>query len=143
MSALSQSTRTTTTQPRSGSRSPALVVARVVAGIAATMGLAGVSYFTVFARDQAQFISPWVDIPLITWKVSICIALLAVALAPRLHAATRIKIGLVAAVADLGFTAIKVVFYNEPEAVTFAVVDLIIIGLLLVARRGRTPDGRG
>lgn len=112
-----------------------LVAARIVSGLAAALALFGVTYFTVFAREEAQFMGPWVDVPLITWKVAVCVALLTVALAPGLRAATRVQVGIVAAVAELGFTAIKVAFYDEPEAVTFAVLDLAIIGLLVAARR--------
>lgn len=136
MSTTTEPTATTASVP--GGRNRPLVAARVLAGIAATLALFGVTYFTMFAREEAQFLGPWVDVPLITWKVGVCIALLAVALAPGLRAATRIQVGIVAAVAELGFTAIKVAFYDEPEAVTFAVLDLVIIGLLVAARRRST-----
>lgn len=132
---MSTTTGPTPTAPARTAGNRPLVAARVISGLAATLALFGVTYFTVFAREEAQFHGPLVDVPLITWKVAVCLALLAVALAPRLRAATRIQVGIAAAVAELGFTAVKVVFYDEPEAVTFAVLDLVIIALLVTARR--------
>jgi hypothetical protein len=113
-----------------------LAAGRAVSGIAATMGLAGMGYFLLIAEDRNP-VTPWLDNTLVAVKVIVCTGLLAVALAPRLSAGLRRRVGMAAVALDLGFSLIKATTYGEAGALVFVVVDALIALLLL---RGARDD---
>lgn len=126
-------TVTTTTATR---RNAALVAARVFAGLVATMQLAGVFYFVFLARDEAVWVGPWVDVPVVALMVGGMLLKLATAVGPGLDPHRRIGLGLVAVAVGIAVTLFKIPVYDEPEGVTFLALDAVLLALLLLARRG-------
>jgi hypothetical protein len=124
--------RQATARPRSRSL---LVAARVVAGVLAVVQLAGVFFFTVMAREEAVWLGPLVDIPVIGLMVLGMLLKLACAVWPGLAARRRIVLGLAGAALGIVMTLVKIPLYDEPEGVTFLVADLLLVALLLLAGR--------
>jgi hypothetical protein len=112
-----------------------LVAARVVAGALAVVQLAGVFFFTVMAPEEAVWLGPLVDIPVVGLMVLGMLLKLACAVWPGLAARRRIVVGLAGAALGIVTTLVKIPLYDEPEGVTFLVADLVVVALLLLAGR--------
>jgi hypothetical protein len=108
----------------------------VTAGVIGVLQLAGFSFFMfVVPDDQLVILGPWVDYPITILLLSGVLLKLVTALAPGLAADVRIRVGLAAVAVGVVVTLLKVPLYGEPEGVTFLVLDLLLGGLLLQARR--------
>ncbi len=112
-----------------------LVAARCLFGLLGCVQAAGATVFLVIAPENAVWISPWVDVPVVAWTLTQIALHLAVGFAPGLAPTRRINVGIAAVVLGTLLTPVKVVAYDEPEALTFIAVDLLLLALLLVARR--------
>jgi hypothetical protein len=133
----------TQTRPTAATRpNHYLTAARCVAGLAGALGLAGIAYLVQVAPEEAVWTSPWVDVPLVAWKAVVSAGFLMVALAPGIPAGSRVRIGTWLAAAEVLFSTVKIFGYDEPEGVTFVVVDLVILALLGLARRRDAGAGR-
>lgn len=117
-------------------RNAALIAARALAGVLGALQLAGAVYFLLIAPGEAVWHGPWVDVPVIAVLLTGVFLKLALAIAPGLDAARRIRLGLVAVGVGIAITLVKIPVYDEPESVTFIPVDAALAGLLLLARRG-------
>lgn len=120
---------TTARQPRT------LVAARILAGVVGVVQLAGFFFFLVLAREEAVWIGPLVDVPVIALTLTTIALKIVFALAPHITPARRITVGLAAVALGVVLTLIKVPVYDEPEGTVFLAVDAAILALLLLARR--------
>jgi hypothetical protein len=124
-----------TTTITSSSRSTALVAARLTAGLLGSVQLAGAVFFLLLAPEEAVWVGPWLDVPVVALTLSgICLKLV-VAFLPRLHAVRRIAMGFLAVAIGATLTLVKVPVYDEPEGLIFLVFDVVLLLLLLLARR--------
>ena len=114
---------------------PPLVAARAFAGVLAGLQLAGMSWFLVFAPEEAVWVGPWVDYPVLVWLSTAVLLKVVLAVGPRLDVRRRIAVGLTAVALGLGVTLVKIPVYGEPEGVTLLVLDAVLLALLLSARR--------
>ena len=109
---------------------------QVLLGLFGAFKLYGTAYFTFFATAEQggdpQGLGDW---SVVVWSTALALAFLVAAF--RLGSDRRVLPALAGVVLlDLAFSAVKLTVYDEPEAVGFMLVDLIILGLLaLVARR--------
>ncbi len=119
-------------------RDPLLYGTRALLGLFGAVKLFGTAYFLFFATaEQGGDPEGVVD-----WSVGIWSTLLAVAFlvaAVRLGRDRRVLPALAGVlVLDLVFSVVKLTAYDEPEAVGFMAVSLVIIALLAaIARRNR------
>lgn len=129
---------TTTTAPYSPAtrRNVALSAARVFAGLLGSMQLAGVVFFAFLAPEEAVWVGPWVDVPVVGLLVVGVLLKLAVAVGPGIDPHRRISLGLAAVGIGVAVTLVKIPVYDEPEGVTFLAFDAVLLVLLLLARRG-------
>lgn len=128
-------TITTTTSPLATRRNVALVATRVFAGLVGAMQLGGVFYFIFLAREDAVWLGPWIDVPIVALLVAGVLLKLTVAVGPGLKPHRRIGLGLVAVAIGIAVTLFKIPMYDEPEGVTVLVFDAVLLALLLLARR--------
>ncbi len=112
---------------------------RVLLGAFGAVKLGGTAYFLFWATAEQggdpQGLGDWsVGI----WSVALAVAYLVAA--ARLGRDRRV-IPVLGGVLlfDLVFSAVKLTVYDEPEAVVFMAVDLVVIGLLALISR-RTPS---
>lgn len=117
-------------------RNVALAAARVFAGVFGATQVAGVVYFAILAPEEAVWVGPWVDVPVVGMLVTGVLLKLAVAVGPGLRPRRRIGLGLLAAGVGIAVTLVKIPVYDEPEGVLFIAFDLVLLMLLLLARRG-------
>ena len=128
---------TTTAVRPSARRDPLLTVTRVLLGAFGAFKLAGTAYFLFFATAE-QGGDPE---GLLDWSVGIWSTLLASALvvaAVELRRGSRRMVRIVNGLllVEIAFSLVKLFVYDEPEAVGFMAVDLLIFGLLaLISRR--------
>jgi hypothetical protein len=137
-------TSRTTTDVRPHNR--AVAVARVVAGLLGINGLIGATYFIIIAPDEAVWVGPWVDVPVVALMLSGFALKLAVAFAPRLPVERRIRLGFLAVAVGMTVTLVKIPVYDEPEGVLFLAFDTVLLGVLLLswrATRGSTRSWDG
>lgn len=126
----------TTTAVRPPTRRDSLLYGtRALLGLFGAVKLFGTAYFLFFATaEQGGDPEGAVD-----WSVGIWSTLLAVAFlvaAVRLGRDRRVLPALAAVlVLDLVFSVVKLTAYDEPEAVGFMAVNLVIIALLAVIWR--------
>lgn len=125
----------TTPTITTSSRKTALVAARVVAGVLGTSGLAGFVFFVFIAPEEAVWVGPWVDVPIVTLMLSGFLLKLAVAFLPGLGATRRITMGFLAVAIGTAVTLVKIPVYQEPEGVLFLALDGVLLVLLLLAWR--------
>lgn len=137
------STTTTTAVPATARQPRSLVAARILAGVIGAVQLAGAFFFLVLAREEAVWLGPLVDVPVIALTLTTVALKLAVALAPGLAPARRIAVGLTAIALGIALTLIKIPVYDEPEGSVFLAVDAAILVLLLLARRALGRGARG
>ena len=134
---------TSTTSPGRPARTPAAVpvpvlwAARVLLGLLGVALLAGAAYFTFFAAPEDGGVAGPIDWVVAVWAMVTAVGLLVAAV--QLGNGTRRTLGIARAflVSHLVFGLVKVVFYAEPESASFIVVDLLLLGLLAIRRRGR------
>lgn len=128
---------TPTTTPTKAPTRPnlALVAARVLVGLSGASTLAGVVFFVVVVPEEAVWAGPWLDVPVVGLMVLAALLKLVVALAPGLDAGRRVRLGLLAVGLALAVTLVKIPVYDEPEGVMFLAVDVVLGGVLLLARR--------
>lgn len=132
-------TTTTTSRTPAVHRNLALGAARVAAGLLGCSQLVGVAYFAVLAPEEAVWVGPWVDVPVVGLLVVGLLLKLAVAVGPGLDAHRRIALGLTAVAIGIAVTLVKIPVYDEPEGVLFLAFDGVLLGLLLLARRSAGP----
>jgi hypothetical protein len=129
----------TTTAVRTPTRrDPLLYGTRALLGVFGAVKLFGTAYFLLFATAE-QGGDPE---GLVDWSVGVWSAVLALAFlvaAVRLGRDRRVLPALAGVLlVDLIFSGVKLTAYDEPEALGFMAVSLVIIGLLAaIARRGR------
>ncbi|UOY01554.1 hypothetical protein [Blastococcus sp. PRF04-17] len=128
----------TTTAVRPATRRTALLTGtRVLLGLFGAVKLAGTAYFLFFATaEQGGEPEGLVDWSVGVWSTALAVAFLVAA--ARLGRDRRVLPALAAVlVVDLVFSAVKLTAYDEPEAVLFMAVDLVVIGLLALLNRRR------
>lgn len=128
-----------TRSPATTRRNAALVVARCFAGLLGSAQLAGAAYFGFVAPEEAVWRGPAIDVPVVGLLFASILLKLATAVGPGLSAHRRIATGLVAVAIGVAVTLVKIPLYDEPEGVTFLALDAVLVGLLLMARRGAGP----
>ena len=128
----------TRTAPKGPIRSGALLDGtRVLLGLFGALKLYGTVYFTFFATaEQGGDPQGPGDWAVVVWSAALAAAFIVAAV--RLGRDRRVPPVLAGVVLlDLVFSAVKLTVYDEPEAVAFMAVDLVILGLLaLIRRRG-------
>jgi hypothetical protein len=109
---------------------------RVLLGLVGALKLAGTAYFLFVATAEQggdpEGVGDWL---VGVWSTALAVTFLVAAV--RLGRDPRVVrwFGGVLLL-DLVFTTVKLTVYDEPEAVLFMAVDLVILGLLaLIARR--------
>ena len=128
---------TTTAVRPSTRRDPLLTGTRVLLGLFGAFKLYGTAYFLFFATAE-QGGDPE---GLLDWSVGIWSTVLATALVVAAFRLRRGDRGIVRVVSglllvEIAFSLVKLFVYDEPEAVGFMAVDLVIFGLLaLISRR--------
>lgn len=123
------------------SRNKALVAARVVAGVLGTVQLAGAVMFMFIVPEEAVWVGPWLDVPIVTIMLVGFLCKLAVALLPGLTLDRRLRLGFTAVALGVATTLVKVPLYDEPEGVAFLAFDGLLLLLLLLARPTRLRRG--
>ncbi|TFV70554.1 hypothetical protein E4P39_19925 [Blastococcus sp. CT_GayMR19] len=130
----------TTTAVRPRVRRTALLQGtRILLGLFGAVKLAGTAFFLFFATaEQNGDPEGLADWSVGIWSTALAVAFLVAA--ARLGADRRVLPALAGVLLlDLVFSAVKLTVYDEPEAVLFMAVDLVIIVLLtLIGRRTRT-----
>ena len=119
-----------------------LGAARIVAGLVGALQATGALYFGIIAPDEAVWLGPLIDIPVLTLLFVGILLKLVTALAPGLTAARRIRLGLAAVGLSVVATLVKVPLYDEPEGLTFVAVDAVLLTLLLLAARTSRPSSQ-
>lgn len=115
-------------------RNVPLAAARVLAGLVGAITLAGLVRFTLVVPEEAVWVGPWVDVPVVALMIVAALLKVTVALAPGMDADRRIGLGLLAVGLGMAVTLVKIPAYDEPEGVVFLGVDLVLVALLLLAR---------
>ena len=126
---------TTTVRPATRGSSVLLHGTRVLLGLFGAFKLYGTAYFTFFATAEQggdpQGTGDWL---VAGWSAALAVAFMVAAV--RLGRDRRVIPALAAVLLlDLAFSTVKLTVYDEPEAVAFMAVDLVIIGLLALVRR--------
>lgn len=122
---------TTATRPRN----LPLIAARVVAGLLGVAGVAGASYFLFVAPEEAVWLGPAIDIPVLTLLFGGILLKLVTGFAPGLSDHRRIQVGLTAVALYAAATLLKIPLYDEPEGLTLLAVDAVLLAFLLLALR--------
>ena len=131
---------TTTAVRPSTRRDPLLTGTRVLLGAYGAFKLAGTAYFLFFATaEQGGDPEGLGDWSVGIWSTALAVAFLVAAV--RLGRDRRVLPALAAVLLlDLVFSLVKLTVYDEPEAVLFMAVDLVIVGLLALVRRRPTAE---
>jgi hypothetical protein len=119
-------------------RDPLLTGTRVLLGAFGAFKLAGTAFFLFFASAEQNGEPEG----LLDWSVGIWSTALAVALvvaAVRLRRGDRRTVRIVNGLllVEIAFSLVKLFVYDEPEAVGFMAVDLVIFALLALSSRRR------
>jgi hypothetical protein len=129
---------TTAPAPATTRRDPLLLGIRVLLGLFGAFKLYGTLYFT-FLATAAQGGDPQgvVDWLVAAWSFALASALVVAAF--RLRPGDRRIAGITAGllVVEVAFSFVKLFAYDEPEALGFMAVDLVLLALLAVAARRR------
>ena len=128
---------TTTAARPSTRRDPLLTGTRVLLGLFGAFKLYGTAYFTFFATAEQggdpQGLGDWA---VAAWSAALALAFMVAAV--RLGGDRRVLPVLAGVLLlDLVFSTVKLTVYDEPEAVLFMAVDLLILGLLALINRKR------
>lgn len=116
---------------RTGLRSAAVAVLAAVG----LLRLVATLVFTFATAPEDGGVGTGQDWVYAGWSALMALALLGGAAALATGARRAWTTALVVLAADLVFTAVKGAVYDEPEALVFGVVDLVVLGLLAVDRR--------
>ena len=128
-------TSTTAVRPATRRRSALLNGTRVLLGLFGAFKLYGTAWFTFFATAEQggdpQGLGDW---SVAAWSAALAVAFMVAAV--RLGKDRRV-IPVLAGVLllDLVFSTVKLTVYDEPEAVAFMAVDLVILALLALINR--------
>ena len=119
-------------------RDPLLTGTRVLLGAFGAFKLAGTAYFLFFATAEQNGDPEG----LLDWSVGIWSTVLATSLvvaAFRLRRGDRRIVQVVSGLllVEIAFSLVKLFVYDEPEALGFMAVDLVIFGLLALISRKR------
>jgi hypothetical protein len=130
----------TTTAPRpvTTRRDPLLTGIRAVLGLFGAFKLYGTVWFTFFATaEQGGDPQGVVDWAVAAWSFALATALIVAAAVLRQpdRRIVAITVGLLAV--EIAFSFVKLFAYDEPEALGFMAVDLVLVGLLTLAVRRR------
>lgn len=108
---------------------------RVLLGLFGAFKLYGTAYFTFFATaEQGGDPQGPGDWAVAAWSTALAVAFIVAAV--RLGRDRRVLPALAGVLLlDLIFSTVKLTVYDEPEAVLFMAVDLVIIALLALAVR--------
>jgi len=132
---------TTTTAPARPAtrRDPLMIGIRVLLGLFGAFKLYGTLYFTFLATvaqgGDPQGVGDWL---VAAWSFALAVALIVAAFrlgagSPRTAVVTSALL-----LVEIAFSFVKLFVYDEPEAVGFMAVDLVLLALLAVAaRRGK------
>jgi hypothetical protein len=112
-----------------------LVAARVLAAALALFQLAGVVFFTVLAPEEAIWLGPLIDVPVVGLMVVGMLLKLACGVWPGLLPERRILLGLAGVALGFATNLVKIPLYDEPEGVVLMAVDTVLLVLLLLVRR--------
>lgn len=115
-------------------RNLSLAAARVLAGLFGAVTLAGVVMFTLVVPEEAVWVGPWVDVPVVSAMIAAALLKVTVAVGPGMDADRRIRLGLLAACVGAAVTLIKIPVYDEPEGVLFLGAEVLLAALLMRAR---------
>lgn len=119
-------------------RDPLMIGIRVLLGLFGAFKLYGTLYFT-FLATAAQGGDPQgvVDWLVAAWSLALATALIVAAF--RLRAGDRRIAGITAGllVVEIAFSFVKLFVYDEPEALGFMAVDMVLLALLAVTARRR------
>ena len=125
----------TTPSPTSGR-----VAYRTLRGLLVFFGVFSIgaaSYFGFVVDPADGGIDNGFDLFVTLWKISIGIAFLVAAVAPRLDRHQRLAVARWALVAEFVFDAIKLGYYHESAALLFTAIDCVLMTLVVVS--GRAP----
>jgi hypothetical protein len=119
-------------------RDPLITGIRVLLGVFGAFKLGGTVWFTFFATaEQGGDPQGVVDWTVATWSFALATALVVAAI--RLGNGDR-RTAVVTSVlllVEIAFSFVKLFVYDEPEAVGFMAVDLVLLALLALAARRR------
>ena len=121
-----------TTRP---ARSRLLVAAAVVLGAVGLLRLVATIVFSFMTEPEDGGVATGQDWVYAGWSAVMALSLLAAAVGLRTGARRAVAVAAGVLAADLVFTVVKALVYEEPEAVVFGVVDLGILVLLALVRR--------
>jgi hypothetical protein len=127
---------TTTAVRPSTRRDPLLTGTRLLLGAFGAFKLGGTAFFLFFATaEQNGDPEGLLDWSVGIWSTALAVALIVAAVRlGRDRRTVRVLIGLL--LVEIAFSFVKLFVYDEPEAVGFMAVDLVIFGLLaLIVRR--------
>jgi len=132
------STTTTAVRP-STRRDPVVQGTRVLLGLFGAFKLYGTAYFTFFATaEQGGDPQGPFDWFVAGWSATLAIALIVAAVKLRAGGGRIAAVTAGLLVVEIVFSTVKLFVYDEPEALGFMAVDLVLFGLLaLAARRSR------
>ena len=131
---------TTTTAPARPAtrRDPLMIGIRVLLGLFGAFKLYGTLYFTFLATavqgGDPQSVGDWV---VAGWSFALAVALIVAAFrlgggSPRTAVVTSALL-----LVEIVFSFVKLFVYDEPEALGFMAVDVVLLALLAVAARRR------
>ena len=132
------STTTTTTTAPATRRGPLMIGIRVLLGLFGAFKLYGTLYFTFLATasqgGDPQGVGDWL---VAGWSFALAVALIVAAFrlgagSPRTAVVTSALL-----LVEIVFSFVKLFVYDEPEAVGFMAVDVVLLALLAVAARRR------
>jgi hypothetical protein len=98
---------TITTTPTATRRNVALVATRAFAGLLGAMQLAGAVFFLFLAPEEAIWLGPWVDVPVVGLLLAGALLKLTVSVGPALDPHRRIALGLVAVAIGAAVTLVS------------------------------------
>lgn len=120
-----------------------LLSARVLATAFGLFQLAGVFLFTVLAPEEAVWLGPLIDVPVVALMVLGMLLKVVCGVWPRLPDERRILLGLAGVLIGISITLVKIPLYDEPEGAIFLAVDAVLLLLLLLLARRRLGAGWG
>ena len=133
------STATVTPARPATRRDPVVTGTRVLLGLFGAFKLYGTVYFTFLAtaEEGGDPQGPF-DWFVAVWSATLAVALIVAAFRLRAGGGRVAAITAGLLVVEIVFSTVKLFVYDEPEALGFMAVDLVLFGLLaLAARRSR------
>lgn len=133
---MSTSQTATAQSPGTSTRSSvASWAARVLLALYGILEVGATVYFGLFADEADGGVSGGVDWLIVLWSLAMGVGFLycAVRLGDGTRRTLQLARGLV--LAHVAFNLVKLVGYGESEAVTFFVIDAVLLGVLALVRR--------